>query len=422
MNIILRPFLEDMKKLERHGINVKKSDGSTVNMKVGLAKLICDNLAQNEILGFKMSFGQGSICRECLTKREDYKTSRLHGLFDYSNVTFECLPRPEKRIRPNDYGLKNECILTELGGVNIGNIMPPDMFHDLHEGCIEWIIAVVLFSLMKSSKKALSQHAIINKMEHFQLYHGRISVDYKSKKFTVYGTGIQKFECFMRLREIFFKEFSVMDGESTSLYMDMAKFVRLASRSSQDFAHLMEMDRLSGCIIDKYVSICQRMSLDFNVTYKIHKILHYAEAVRRFGPLPRNSTLRYERCHQNSKKYGRNMNNWVAPAQSLSQRQALRQTLSFRLSKDGRDGWIEDDIIDEEMAKSMKLTKAKSDQAPFSLKKNVLRKFKSRGFQQKHWLLVDKFLINPQTQQIFCEGSLWCQKDEDSIYDPITGV
>ena len=132
MNIILRPFLEDMKRLERHGINVKKSDGSTVNMKVGLAKLICDNLAQNEILGFKMSFGQGSICRECLTKREDYKTSRMHGLFDYSNVTFECLPRPEKRIRPNDYGLKNECILTELGGVNIGNIMPPDMFHDLH--------------------------------------------------------------------------------------------------------------------------------------------------------------------------------------------------------------------------------------------------------------------------------------------------
>ena len=220
----------------------------------------------------------------------------------------------------------------------------------------------------------------------------------------------------MRLQEIFFKEFSVMDAESSSLYMDMTKFVRLASRSSQDFAHLMEMDRLSGCIIDKYVSICQRMSLDFNVTYKIHKILHYAEAVRRFGPLPQNSSLRYERCHQNSKKYGRNMNNWVAPAQSLSQRQALRQTLSFRLSKDERDGWIEDDIIDEEMAKSMKLTKAKSDQAPFSLKKNVLRKFKSRGFQQKHWLLVDKFLINPQTQQIFCEGSLWCQKDEDSIY------
>ena len=69
----------------------------------------------------------------------------------------------------------------------------------------------------------------------------------------------------MRLLEIFFQEFSVIEGEPYSLNMVTAKFVRLASISSQDFAHLHlnEMDRLSGCIIDKYVSICSANFIGF---------------------------------------------------------------------------------------------------------------------------------------------------------------
>ena len=138
MNIVLEPFVKEMMQLEEKGLDFERKDGSKVNIKVGISKVICDNLAQNEILGFKMTFGAGSSCRLCLEKRERFKLNNLgHSLFDYSFLTYD-QERPNKKSLGNDFGIVRPCILTKLQGVNIGNIMSPDIFHDLY-GEFVWI-------------------------------------------------------------------------------------------------------------------------------------------------------------------------------------------------------------------------------------------------------------------------------------------
>ena len=115
---------------------------------------------------------------------------------------------------------------------------------------------------------------------------------------------------FMRIGEVFFEwrnKFDETVNEALLLYDSMVKFCRMAMKISFQEKHLIEMDVLSEKIIDTFVRINQEEMMKqykFNVTYKLHKLLHYSNNVRRYGPLYLSSAMRYERCHQISKKYG----------------------------------------------------------------------------------------------------------------------
>ena len=50
MNQILKPFVDEMKLLEKNGITIMDNEnGETTKIDVTLSKVVCDNLAQNEI-------------------------------------------------------------------------------------------------------------------------------------------------------------------------------------------------------------------------------------------------------------------------------------------------------------------------------------------------------------------------------------
>ena len=118
MNIMLTPFVNEMKQLEKNGIQFPES----IKIEVTLGKVVCDNLAQNEILGFSMAFARSSICRECLLKRELYTEDRRHSILESDGINLE---NSVKNI------VLRDCVLTQLKGVTIANIAPPDIFHDL---------------------------------------------------------------------------------------------------------------------------------------------------------------------------------------------------------------------------------------------------------------------------------------------------
>uniref|UniRef100_A0A6P6Y5L4 Uncharacterized protein LOC113794658 n=1 Tax=Dermatophagoides pteronyssinus TaxID=6956 RepID=A0A6P6Y5L4_DERPT len=139
------------------------------------------------------------------------------------------------------------------------------------------------------------------------------------------------FECFMRLPEIFFNESDLFCQNETSiltLYESAKSFCQTVLRTELTTSDLEDLEKLSKSILDRFVEMSQKYpSMKYEVTFKLHKLLHYGQNARRFGPLYLGSTLRYERCHQSSKKYGRLMGNWKAPTITLSERMALRQTL-----------------------------------------------------------------------------------------------
>ncbi|KAH7638357.1 hypothetical protein HUG17_9463 [Dermatophagoides farinae] len=335
MNMILKPLVREMQQLEHSGIKVKKDNGEIVEIQVILSKIICDNLAQNEILGFSMGFGKSSICRECLTKREKYPSSRLHSILDSD----------EHNLVKS--GVKNlvfrDCILTDLRGVTLSNISPPDMFHDLFEGPIIKIMNLFFWTLINSKKNnlKLTTKIIAKRLESFPLYNGKILVEFEKKKFLkINGNGVQKFECFMRLSEIFFDEFEkICDNEIDILqfYEHTVSFCRLARQTEFNSNDLKDLDMFSKSIIDSFVHISnQHEYMKFNVTYKLHKLLHYS-----------NNIKRYESVHQISKRYGSSMGCWKSPADTLSGRIALRQTLPSFGKEVSKEGWIKQTTVED---------------------------------------------------------------------------
>ncbi|OTF69758.1 hypothetical protein BLA29_002396 [Euroglyphus maynei] len=284
MNKILEPFVSEMQQFEKSGIEVEKENGEMIKIQVTLSKLICDNLAQNEILGLSMAFSKSSFCRECMALRENYPSIRSHSILDSRQVNLE-----KSKIKNIIY---KSCILTNLKGITISNIAAPDIFHDL---------------------------------------------------------------------------------------------------------------------FDSFVSLCERRKdLKFNVTFKLHKTLHYAENIRRFGPLYLSSAIRYERCHQSSKKYGRSMGCWKSPAATLSERLALRQTLSSLKRKISKENWIKQTTVSEYDAyTNFGFVDANRDQGEFLLGKNVLRRLLTPGYNPKIWLQGSNFLVNPDTRQVLVKGWIW---------------
>nr|XP_027199900.1 uncharacterized protein LOC113794017 [Dermatophagoides pteronyssinus] len=280
MNKILEPFVLEMQELERSGISIKNDQGEEIKITPTLSKIICDNLSQNEILGLSMGFGSGSVCRECLGRREHYSKTRSHEILDSTN----------SELQQSAVNVRRDCILTRLNGVTITNIAPPDIFHDV----FDW-------------------------------------------------------------------------------------FVTLSDKEKH---------------------------LDYSVTYKLHKLLHYAANIRRFGPMYLSSTMRYERCHQNSKRYGRVMGCWKSPAATLSERLALRQTVTS-IRKITTDQWVNQSTISVYDAQNLGFELGNQDQGDFVLGKNVLRRLIIPGYRPKMWLKAIKFLIHPETRQIMVKGSIW---------------
>ncbi|XP_075678437.1 uncharacterized protein LOC142645634 [Dermatophagoides pteronyssinus] len=415
MNKILNPFVDEMKKLEINGLNF---DGYNEKIYVTLSSVICDNLAQHEVLGLPLSFGKSSQCRDCFQKFENYANIRSHSIINSSGSDIDLF------CHKYDFREPKPCVLTRLDGISRYNIMPPDYFHDLFEGCIKQIINLLIFPMIDNDEKNLSKIIVKTKLEEFPFYHGKVSIDFeKNDQIKLYGTGMLRGEAFMRLACVFFDEFNTfLTGREKQLYRDTIEFIRLTGQLEFDRLDLDRMKSLSRSIIDSYVSIVKDNSSKLSVTYKLHKLLHYADNILKFGPLFLSNSMRFERCHQTSKKYGRVMNCWVSPAKTLSNRMSMRQTLVLSQQIIDKKKWIKKTFITEQESINLNLEVA-NDQGDFLLGKNVIRRLKAPGFKPKVWIEGKEFLIQPDSKQLFLRGNIWLEErnqDKLSIYEKIT--
>ena len=107
MENIFNPFKQEMEKFESDGIVL--IDGTKTH--VTLSKVVCDNLAQYEILGLPLSFGKSSTCRECLEKYENYPTTRCHSIINSSGTNIEKFGHHYNYREPKSW------LVTKLNGI-----------------------------------------------------------------------------------------------------------------------------------------------------------------------------------------------------------------------------------------------------------------------------------------------------------------
>lgn len=188
VNQLLEPAYEDLKFLEEIGINIsyKTLNGNEnfQNIKGVLSAIVSDNLSVNELIGVKISWDIGSICRKCATPWEDYQIRNYEvkpllastaDMTEYNNVVNQ-VKFGSREALANRFGINGECIFTKLAGVSIWNIAPPDPCHDVAEGVVERILSTFILRMAID----LDRNEIIDTISEFDFYNGSIKIYYNS--------------------------------------------------------------------------------------------------------------------------------------------------------------------------------------------------------------------------------------------------
>lgn len=351
-NDVFRPFVNDMMDLGSNGIRYRQRNGEFVTIYAVLSRFLGDNLGIYTALGLPASFYLGFKCRECNANWREIQDKTEFELLQYENInTNEIGLHEEQKIniprRPasldNIYGIKRSCIFLQIDGLHLGNFCPPDIFHDIAEGFLTHeILNVVVLGMLSNDIKI---EDICHRIQSFGYYHGKAMVLSLTKKFdksqkehpmiNLLGTGIQKLEIFFRLKQVFFAELDI-DSEEFRLFCFARDFVILSFQDKFSSDDLKLIRSLSIQLINAFKNIKVKMDYSFNVTSKLHKILHYAENIKIFGPLRDSSTLQHERSHQIGKSWSRQMGCWKNPEKTIATRVARNEAL-FYANKAGEE-------------------------------------------------------------------------------------
>ena len=111
----------------------------------------------------------------------------------------------------------------------------------------------------------------------------------------------------------FVSEFKLENVLGFSLYTGLRKIL---NQISSPLVNLEKLDDFQE-EIKQFLILFKQTFPGILMTYKMHYLLHYPEAMRRFGPLWRMCTLRFERKHQLSKRQLRTSHNRKAVSKSV---------------------------------------------------------------------------------------------------------
>ena len=151
IDVFLRPFVEDLKRLYIDGVTVNIGP-LTKTYHGALLAFLADTLAAHLVGGFKgsMSFAH-RICRTCMITKEEAQTC-------FSEEDSQCELRtperheqqcqqligPDRATRSVNYGINRTSILEEVPGYSVIEGLPHDVMHDLFEGVVKYELLLFL--------------------------------------------------------------------------------------------------------------------------------------------------------------------------------------------------------------------------------------------------------------------------------------
>lgn len=257
-------------------------------VKVNLQAVVADNLASNELQSICRCF-RWDACKYCLIYQDDIRNDFIQR---YNNLESDDLEAENERLADLIRDLTEDQIFSRVDFS--GPLYAPDVFHDINEGIVPLIINWLLRKASPSARKLIQQRCRRETPE---------AAVYNIEKFNIKGTGVQKL-LFFYYFPIFFNSISKTSNE-WKLYLALRVIINFSLSPS-----LYEQD--IDLFNRKCIEFCYYFTFFFGrATFKVHHLIHYANAIRNFGPLFYYSTLRYERVHQFLKRLVRSSKNFI---------------------------------------------------------------------------------------------------------------
>jgi len=327
---ILKPLIQDLQVLQTEGILIKRSH--TIRGK--LVSISAENLSAHAVAGFQQCFNSGRICRHCMIDyqelsehiNEDNLTMRSEDVHDYHLRAVYSNP-----INSAIYGVKKSCPFSVIPEFQVTTSFPPDIMHDLMEGCIPNTIQLVLQHFVKN--RLITVGELNNSLRSLKISH----MPNKPNEFTdaslrqkghITGTTTQKFELFLCLPQI------IADKIERN---DPIWAVYLLLREVCDIVFARVVDRTTITYLQDKIGQYLRCFVDVfgkeNMKPKHHYLVHYPRYLKMYGPLVNFWCMRFEGKHQYFKQVAKSTNSFINVAKTLAKRHQLRQCWEWSASE-----------------------------------------------------------------------------------------
>lgn len=290
-NIISQCIVKDLASLENVGLELM----SVVNLKGVLVNICCDNLGANSVLGLCESFNSEYYCRICECRKIDCRknTSENLGMLR-SSTKYASFAKDFENEEPDlrqTKGMKKCCPFNELRYFHGFENYSVDIMHDLLEGVVPFFVKIFFESL---KGKNANLNVIQSHLRDFN--YGFLSKAYKPSKIrpdsNSLGQSARQLHCLILHMPLMFANYRDIISHEWSAMMDLIAIVRIVFSNRITTTDLNHLNN----VVHHHLSFI--ISTGRHLLPKHHMTTHYAEVIRRMGPIVKMWMMRYESKHK----------------------------------------------------------------------------------------------------------------------------
>ena len=298
----LKPVVADLKRLQE---GVQLPDG---NILFGtLLAIMGDNLAIHLLAGLKLGFVAYRPCRYCKMILQDVRCkctedeSALRTPEEYNEqveVLKQFKSQDEKwQSLSKEFGVRSGSVLNSLSDYHVIGGAPPDIFHDLIEGCVALTVHLLLSHYCTGPDKIVSLSYVNARLVEFDYGYS------ETRPSTILPQHLKE-------NANLHQNGSQMWSLANILPLILEPLISVDDRYWENYVCLLEITGLvfsrsipRGVVgylayrIEDYLSSFQEL-YSRPLTPKQHFLVHYPRLILQHGPLGTYNTIRFEGKHQ----------------------------------------------------------------------------------------------------------------------------
>lgn len=188
------------------------------------------------------------------------------------------------------------------------------------------------------------------------------------------------------------------------MYKELKRFTLISFQTSITDQECNLLTTLAESILPKYRNLATKFDKDFKIYSKLHTMTHFGDLVRKFGPPYQFGVFRWERKHRHGKKVARGVQNFINLAYTIHEHHQKKRALDDDSNEPSTSTiTVQADPTIRSLPKSLKTTNVSSNDRPFKLNKNILRRIYIRGRKSNSWFYAKDFLRRSDGK-IYCQG------------------
>lgn len=295
---ILHSSIVDFCKLEEEGL-VLNIDGENIQVYFALCVLLGDNKALNELMGLTFCFVKDGYCRNCTCTVEETKylavedTSKLRTNENYA-----------QQLAINDFrstGIREECVLNKIPTFNALDCISADIMHDIFEGVCHFQMTKIILHFLEATFFTLDD--LSNRISLFDF--GFYEVDNLPVDIQISHLKNGKLKMSASQSICFTIHFGLIIGDLVprgnnvwALYSTFVQLVNLLLQNSFTLNEIESIKKLTQKNHTQYIDLFK-----IHLKPKQHFMIHYAELIKKLGPLKKLYVMKQEMYHRELKRY-----------------------------------------------------------------------------------------------------------------------